>query len=283
MACGYKWIRKPSRPMSCTGEGRVEGRHRRHHLAYREPKMNGHEISSICACAAHISIFNLPPPHTLSHRAWSCLYPLTGTTTYAQSRGVGTGVIWHRKVPPSGLALRERQHQAMAGSELLHYPRNVTAHYAARTNFHIRLDAQTRRLRSGYVDWRSDDGEQSRASGYGVALGRRSCAYSLISLCACLLLPKILVPPFVVIGPRNEFPVISKDVSVSVSSPFFGHFSYDDSPWNLRQAPRGHLLKTVSTVVAQRLSFVIYWCQAYKSKEWLFTSCLDSYFERLDP
>ena len=67
MACGYQWIRKLSRPMRCTGEGRVEGRHRRHHLEHRKQKMNGYEISSICTCAAYTSIFNLPPPPTLSH------------------------------------------------------------------------------------------------------------------------------------------------------------------------------------------------------------------------
>ena len=36
MACGYRWTRKLLRPMSCTGEGHVEGRHRRHHLAHHE-------------------------------------------------------------------------------------------------------------------------------------------------------------------------------------------------------------------------------------------------------
>ena len=55
-----------------------------------------------------------------------------------RSRGVGTpGVIWHRKVPPSGLALRERQHLAMAGSRHLHSPRNATAHCVARANHHF--------------------------------------------------------------------------------------------------------------------------------------------------
>ena len=69
------------------------------------------------------------------------------------------------------------------------------------------------------------------------------------------MLPKFLVRPLVVIGPRNEFPVNFKDVSVSVSSAFLCHFTSDDSRRNLRQALRGHLLKTVSTVVEQRLSF----------------------------
>ena len=49
-----------------------------------------------------------------------------------------SGVIWHHKVPPFGtVALRERQHLAMAGSRHLHFPRNATAHCAARANYHI--------------------------------------------------------------------------------------------------------------------------------------------------
>ena len=66
------------------------------------------------------------------------------------------------------------------------------------------------------------------------------------------MLPKFLVRPLVVIGPRNEFPVNFKDVSVSVSSAFLCHFTSDDSR---RQALRDHLLKTVSTVVEQMLIF----------------------------
>ena len=63
----------------------------------------------------------------------------------------------------------------MAGSEHLHLPHNATAHRAARANSHDHFGAQTQRLRSGYVDWRCYDGEQSvrgyvRASGCGVAL-----------------------------------------------------------------------------------------------------------------
>ena len=93
--------------MSCTGEGRVEGRHRRHHLAHREQKMNGYERH----------------PH-LHARALCCLYPLTGTTTYAQkSRG---GHPWYDLAPQSAsfgtVALRERQHLAMAGSGHVHSP-----------------------------------------------------------------------------------------------------------------------------------------------------------------
>ena len=99
-------------------------------------------------------------------------------------------MIWHRKVPPSGLWVsgsastwqwRAREH--------LHLPRNATAHRAACTNSHNHFGAQTRRLRSGYVDWRCYDGAQSargyvRASGYGVALGR----------CAILSLPSLHLP-----------------------------------------------------------------------------------------
>ena len=35
------------------------------------------------------------------------------------------------------VALRERQHLAMAGSRHLHFPRNATAHCAARANYHV--------------------------------------------------------------------------------------------------------------------------------------------------
>ena len=73
------------------------------------------------------------------------------------------------------------------------------------------------------------------------------------------MLPKFLVRPLVVIGPRNEFPVNFKDVSVSVSFAFPWHFISDDSRRNLRQALRGHLLKMVSTVVEQKLSFFPHW------------------------
>ena len=52
-----------------------------------------------------------------------------------------------------------------------------------------------------------------------------------------------------IFGPRNEFPVNSKDVSVSVSSAFLWHFTSYDSRRNLRQALRDHLLKTVSTML----------------------------------
>ena len=69
------------------------------------------------------------------------------------------------------------------------------------------------------------------------------------------MLPKFLVRPLVVIGPRNEFPVNFKDISVSVSSAFLWHFTSDDSRRSLRQALRDHLPKTVSTVVEQRLTF----------------------------
>ena len=68
------------------------------------------------------------------------------------------------------------------------------------------------------------------------------------------MLPKFLVRPLVVIGPRNEFPVNFKDVSVFVSSAFLWHFTSVDSRRNLRQAFRDHLLKT-----EQRLSFFPHW------------------------
>ena len=51
-----------------------KGRHRRHHLAQREQKMNRYEISSIFTFAAYNFIFNLPPPPTLSHRARCCIH-----------------------------------------------------------------------------------------------------------------------------------------------------------------------------------------------------------------
>ena len=52
------------------------------------------------------------------------------------------------------VALRERQHLAMAGLRHLHFPRNATAHCAARANYHVphwcsvlaETDARTRRL-----------------------------------------------------------------------------------------------------------------------------------------
>ena len=44
-----------------------------------------------------------------------------------------------------------------------------------------------------------------------------------------------------------------------VSSAFLWHFTSDDSRRNLRQAFRDHLLKTVSTVVEQKLSFFPHW------------------------
>ena len=54
----------------------------------------------------------------------------------------------------------------MAGSRHHHSPRNATAHRAACTNSHNHFGAQTRRLRSGYVDWRIVD-----TSGFGVRSG----------------------------------------------------------------------------------------------------------------
>ena len=122
-------------------------------------------------CSAPSATFHRHPHPT---HARCAMLPVT-THRYNHIRPEVVG--WHPRcdlAPQSTsfgtVALRERQHLAMAGSEHFHYPHNATAHHAARTNSHSHFGAQTRRLRSGHVDWRSFDGEQS-ARGYVRALG----------------------------------------------------------------------------------------------------------------
>ena len=127
-----------------------------------------------------------PTTSTATHIA-----PVLCSTLHSQvhphtprSRGVGTpGVIWHRKVPPSGLWLCGNastwQWRARDNSTLHATPPRTVQHVPTPTVTwvcrHIVCAAATS---TGAVWIR-------QASGYGAALGQLSCVCSFFLLCAC--------------------------------------------------------------------------------------------------
>ena len=91
----------------------------------------------MCTCSTPSATFHRHP-HRNAHASRSLL-PLTGTPTYAQKSWGGHPRCDLAPLTTSfgTVALRERQHLAMAGSRHLHFPRNATAHCAARANYHV--------------------------------------------------------------------------------------------------------------------------------------------------
>ena len=105
----YDWsgwhVGTGSRMMSCAAEARVEGRRHSHHPSHHQ-QGDGRvrlQIKSV--------LYQSTLPSTTFHRHPHCTCvtqraPNTGTSTYARkSWGGHPWVIWHRKVPPSGLWL----------------------------------------------------------------------------------------------------------------------------------------------------------------------------------
>ena len=82
---------------------------------------------------------NLPPPPTFSCTRTVLHFPLTGTHTYTQKSWGGHPRcdLAPQSTSFGTVALRERQHLAMAGSRQLHLPLNATGHCAARANYHV--------------------------------------------------------------------------------------------------------------------------------------------------
>ena len=116
-------------------------------MRYLVEEMNGYkEVELACwsscrtpgsdSCHYTCNLHRHPRRHT---RAWCCLYPLTGTPTYAQkSWGGHTRCDLAPQSTSFGtVALQERQHLAMAGSRHLHDPLHATAHCAARAIYHV--------------------------------------------------------------------------------------------------------------------------------------------------
>ena len=103
----YDWsgwhVGTGSRMMSCTAEARVEGRRHSHHPSHHQ-QGDGRvrvQVESV------LGRFTLPSTTFHRHPHCTCVTqraPNTGTSTYARkSWGGHPWVIWHRKVPPSGL------------------------------------------------------------------------------------------------------------------------------------------------------------------------------------
>ena len=91
--------------MSCTAEARVEGRRHSHHPSHHQ-QGDGRvrvQVESV------LERFTLPSTTFHRHPHCTCVTqraPNTGTSTYARKSWCGhPWVIWHRKVPPSGLWL----------------------------------------------------------------------------------------------------------------------------------------------------------------------------------
>ena len=151
MACGYRWTRKLLRPMSCTGEGRVEGRHRHHHLAHHERRDEQVRVQLKSVLGrTYTSIDNL---HRYPHCTCGIHHaPNTGTSTYAQeSRCRHTRCDLAPLTTSFGTVGQwERQHLAMTPhipgrrgvgcqSRLqpsVHLQRNATAYCAACSTVH---------------------------------------------------------------------------------------------------------------------------------------------------
>ena len=151
-----------SRMMICTAEARVEGR--RHSPSHHQ-QGDGRVRVQIESVLERSTL-----PSTTFHRHPHCTCvtqraPNTGTSTYARkSWGGHPWVIWHRKVPPSGLwlcgsastwqwLLRARKERrgllVVTGTTgrtscgtperlrpSIHHPLHATAHSAARANHH---------------------------------------------------------------------------------------------------------------------------------------------------
>ena len=154
-----------SRMLSCTAEARVEGRRHSHHPSHHQ-QGDGRvrvQVESV------LERFTLPSTTFHRHPHCTCVTqraPNTGTSTYARkSWGGHPWVIWHRKVPPSGLwlcgsastwqwLLRARKERrgllVVTGTTgrtscgtperlrpSIHHPLYATAHSAAQTIFHL--------------------------------------------------------------------------------------------------------------------------------------------------
>ena len=154
-----------SRMMSCTAEARVEGRRHSHHPSHHQ-QGDGRvrvQVESV------LERFTLPSTTFHRHPHCTCVTqraPNTGTSTYARKSWSGhPWVIWHRKVPPSGLwlcgsastwqwLLRARKERrglpVVTGTTgrtscgtperlrpSIHHPLYATAHSAAQTIFHL--------------------------------------------------------------------------------------------------------------------------------------------------
>ena len=133
----YDWsgwhVGTGSRMLSCTAEARVEGRRHSHHPL--------HHQQGDGRVRAVLGRFTLPSTTFHRHPHCTCVTqhaPNTGTSTYARKSwgGLPRCDLAPQSTSFGTVALRERQHLAMAGSEHLHLPRNATAHRAARANSH---------------------------------------------------------------------------------------------------------------------------------------------------
>ena len=84
------------------------------------------------SCHCNATATNIAPVRT-QHA------PVTGTSTYARKSWGGHPRcdLAPQSTSFGTVALRERQHLAMAGSRHNYSPRNATAHRAARANYHV--------------------------------------------------------------------------------------------------------------------------------------------------